>query len=192
MCVARVNINPRRCNATTGTVAGNALKSGAKTIAMERQEGSFRNGKGRAGWDTGRGAKGSVKMKEKEGGYSLGFKSRTRRTGLPHPRDASHFFRFLFAPGRILPFSPFLPVPLSLSPSPWSDPFWPPLGPSFLLPAKSSQVSEARAIRKSWASTGPDSRPPRCYPQEGGEGGKREEGLANGPILQMIRQDSFG
>lgn len=34
--VARVNINLTRCVATTGTVAGNALKSGAKTIAMAR------------------------------------------------------------------------------------------------------------------------------------------------------------
>lgn len=123
-------------------------------------------------------------MEEKEGGYSLGFKSRTRRTGLPRPRDASHFFRFLFAPGRILPFSSFLSP--SLPPSlllPESDPSWPPLGPSFLLPAKSSQVSEARAIRKSRASTGPDSRPPRCYPKGRGrkEGGRIGEwsNLAN-------------
>lgn len=117
-------------------------------------------------------------MEEKEGGYSLSFKSRTRRTGLPRPRDASHFFRFLFAPGRILPFSSLLP---SLSPSPRSDPSGRPPWSLFSSP-ESSQVSEARAIRKSRASMGPDSRPPRCYPKRGRkEGGKIGEwsNLAN-------------
>lgn len=134
---------------------------------MERQEGSFRNGKGRA---DGGSAKGSVKMEEKEGGYSLGFKSRTRRTGLPRPRDASHFFRFLFAPGRILPFSPLPPLPLPFS-RVW--PFWPPpLGPSFLLPnprrCPRQEQSESHGLR--WAR---DSRPPRCYPKRGRKEGGR-------------------
>lgn len=68
-------------------------------MAMARREGSFLEWK-RTWRRVGCGSRqeGSVKMNEKEGGYFLGFKSRTRRTGLHRPRVASHFFRLLFPP----------------------------------------------------------------------------------------------
>lgn len=79
------------------------------------------------------------------------------------------FFSIPFCPRAYPPF--FFPslLPLSFSPV-W--PFWPPPWSLFSSP-ESSQVSEARAIRKSRTSMGPDSRPPRCYPKRGRKEGGR-------------------
>lgn len=93
---------------------------------------------------------GSVKMNEKEGGYSLGFKSRTRRTGLHRPRVASYFFRLLFPPSVSFFFS--LPSRLSSSPLPSSNPSTAPYHSCFLAPLfilGSLQVSETRVAQKS-------------------------------------------
>lgn len=113
--------------ATTGTVAGNALKSGAKTMVMatvQRERGSL--GKGRhGGRDAGRGRRGKRKDKEKknEEGYSLGFKSRTRRTGLPPSAGCVvFFFQPSSSPKCILPFSPFPFALLLFLPSPLPHP----------------------------------------------------------------------
>lgn len=84
---------------------------------VQRERGSL--GKGRhGGRDAGRGRRGKRKDKEKknEGGYSLGFKSRTRRTGLPPSAGCVvFFFQPSSSPKRILPFSPF-PLASLLSP----------------------------------------------------------------------------
>lgn len=111
-------------------------------------------------------------MKEKEGGYSLGFKSRDQTNRSTPSAGCVSFFSIPFCPRAYPPFFSLSSRPPSLL-LPGLTPSGRPYSPSFLLPAKSSQVSEARAIQKSRASTGPDSRPPRCYPKGGRKAGRR-------------------
>lgn len=126
-------------------------------------------------------------MEEKEGGYSLCFKSRTRRTGLPRPRDASLvFFSTPFFP-RAYPFFFFFPSRL---PPPRAPPL--PLGRPMTAslfisrPLGFSQVSEeARAAQKSRLQrAGPVSRPSRIVVSRGIG--------ADSPVSRAIRRETRG
>lgn len=145
--------------ATTGTVAGNALKSGAKTMVMatvQRERGSLSEKDVTAGGMRVEAEGGSVKIRKKKTKEDtlLASNQGPDEPVYPRPRDASYFFfslllppsvSFLFLPSHSPSFS-FCPPP---SPTPTPPDSNGPIDPSFHLSAGFSQVSEARDAQKS-------------------------------------------
>lgn len=152
--------------ATTGTVAGNALKSGVKPMAMAtvRREvlSEWKRTLRRVGCGSWR--RGSVKIKKKRRRIHswLQIKDQTNRS-TPSAGCVVFFFQPPFSPERILPFSP-SPFTPSLRPDPIG-----PFDSSFHLPVGSSQVSKARDAQKSRLGWTRFKTLAFCYPRVGGE-----------------------
>lgn len=100
------------------------------------------------------------------------------------------FFSIPFCPRAYPPFFSPSPSPPFHSPSPQSDPSGrpPPWVPLFF--SRILAGVRGKSNPKVTGFDGPRFKTPALLSLRGA--GKRDEGLANGPILQMIRQDSSG